>query len=323
MDKLPAHRTFNRPARNNPADLPSTSRGNPRSAPGNSSTSPAIPGASARVPPYIPPHARVRRAQKADGSGSPAIAPGTSAETAGRSQRPVGKSFPSEVSGSRQAPKAPRERDTHPPRPRNPLAASLRNAPSHPADPESPRTLMMRNITEVERAAGNPQSIANGFKLMEPHVQDAVRQAQRILPANIPSQPWTMPEHSIVFHQNPVTGRLEPGSILTGNEVSVPVPYDLEWPTARVHIHSHPFTATPHSISPSMLDQNIARKYPNMDFIVQTPALAPGQPNGYVIYNGAYPPRFYFLVENPGNLPVRPHSPDMNQPPPFKPHPYR
>jgi hypothetical protein len=163
--------------------------------------------------------------------------------------------------------------------------------------------------------------VYNGYKLMPPHLQDAVRQAQRLLPPNIGAHQPNPREYSVVFHQDPATGRMHAGSRMGGGEDAIGIPQDLYWPTAKVHIHSHPFVGPETNFGPSMSDQNIARDYPHIDFLVQTPTRAPGAPNEYVLYKGTFPPRHYTLVENPRNLPTRPDSPDLDAMPPFKPRP--
>jgi hypothetical protein len=204
--------------------------------------------------------------------------------------------------------------------PLNPNAAPFS---PQPARPVSPRTAVMDQLVGLEMGSRKPQSRQNGYKLMSPHIQEAVRQSQQLLPPNIAGFQPNPREHSVVFHQNPATGKLEAGSRMGGNEYSVAAPDDLYWPTAKVHVHSHPYTGTEGDFVPSMGDQNIARKHPHIDFLVQAPTIAPGTPNAYTLYKGTFPPRHYTLVENPHNLPVQPDSPDMKSMPPYKPHPFR
>jgi hypothetical protein len=160
-----------------------------------------------------------------------------------------------------------------------------------------------------------------GYKLRTPHTEEAIRQAGQVLPPNIQGiESQDKREHGLVFHDHG-DGRLVLGSHDVGDRNSVPGPPDLYQPTARVHIHSHPYSPGSAHDYPSMADQLMARENPHVDFLVQIPAQAPGAQSDYVIYKGSYPPRFHLTVPNPGNLPVPPHSPDGDGFPPFKAHP--
>jgi hypothetical protein len=253
----------------------------------------------------------------------PSTGTAESAEVPGRSATPgAAPGAPSAASGSGHAPGEP---GTGPARanPRlNPNAASYSPVLPQPSHPVSPRTARMHQMTAMEASLLKPQSRHNGYKLMPPHLQEAVRQSQQILPPNIGVPQPNSREYSVIFHQNPMTGRLEAGSRMGGSDNSVDVPLDIYWPTARVHVHSHPYRGTGTESAPSMPDQKNARKLPHIDFLVQSPTTSPGAPNEYTLYKGTFPPRHYTLVENPQNLPVRPDSPDMDSMPPYKPHPY-
>lgn len=154
------------------------------------------------------------------------------------------------------------------------------------------------------------QSKWNGYKLMSPNVQEAIPQFDSRFPNNVHGMvPDNPREFSQVFHDLGMD-KLRPGIVTRGEESSVDIPADIHRPTARVMVHSHPYTGQHYSDIPSIDDQMVARRYPKLEHIVQTPAPEPGKPNVYQIFSGSLPPRYYTLVPNPGNLPVPPHSPD-------------
>lgn len=115
----------------------------------------------------------------------------------------------------------------------------------------------------------------------------------------------------MVFHDRS-QDRLVPGPLNVGNEGNANTPKDLASSTARVLVHSHPYTGKHLHYEPSMEDQITARLHPDVEHIVQTPALR-GE-NQYFIYSGAVPPRYYRLLPNPDNRPVPPNSPDREMP---------
>lgn len=161
-----------------------------------------------------------------------------------------------------------------------------------------------------------------GYKLRTPHMEEAIRQAEEILPPNIQGvEAQDKREHGLVFHDHG-DGTLALGSHDVGDRDAVPAPPDLYRPTARVHIHTHPYSPGSAYDYPSMADQLIARENPDVDFLVQIPAEAPGAKNEYIVLKGSHPPRFHLSVPNPANLPVPPHSPDGDAYPPFKEHPF-
>jgi hypothetical protein len=172
-------------------------------------------------------------------------------------------------------------------------------------------------IADLQRAAQLGQrSTFNGYKLMSPHVQDAIQQANQLFPANTHGvfNPDNQAERFVAFHDRG-QDKLVPGQLNVGNQNSVTVTPDTESSTAKVSVHSHPFT--PVSVyyhEPSMADQLFARRLPHAEHIVQTPAL-PGEENQYFSFTGATPPRYYRLLPNPDNLPVPPRSPDRAMPP--------
>jgi hypothetical protein len=187
--------------------------------------------------------------------------------------------------------------------------------------PDSPKTRDMKALFDLEIEKREAQSQWNGYKLMSPNVQDAIRQADRNFPPNVEGIPAPSPqEHAQFFHESGQDG-LAPGSLVVGVDNRVMLPEDAVLPTARVGVHQHPYTGLHASDIVSMSDQLIARSLPSVEHIVQIPAPAPGEANPYLIFSGAFPPRHYTLVENPSNLPVPPHSPDGNEVPPFHPHP--
>lgn len=181
--------------------------------------------------------------------------------------------------------------------------------PSHP--PGGPG---IEALTPVTRSKWN------GFKRMSPEVQDAIRQFNAACPENIASNHSTPPrEHSIVFlDQDGKT--LAKGLTVIGNEAGVSVSPEIENPKAKVVVHSHPFTGKHSHYEPSPADQSVARRYQQLEHIIQTPAPRADIPNQYLIYSGTVPPRHYILVENPDNLPVSPRSEDGVMPP-FRPKP--
>jgi hypothetical protein len=185
------------------------------------------------------------------------------------------------------------------------------------------RTIAMDERRGDEFALGFPQSLPNGFKLMTRHQRDAIAQTQAMFPPNIRGTVMNPTEHVVVFHEHPFTGKLMPVGRSSGSESGVGMPADVVCPTARIMVHSHPFTGVHNHDFPSMADQLTARRIPNVEHMVQTPAASAGKPNKFLIYTGAYPPRFHTLVENPDNLPVSPHSPDGEVEPPFRKHPFK
>jgi hypothetical protein len=176
--------------------------------------------------------------------------------------------------------------------------------------PSSPGTQELRRAKDTEELTGLPQSKGMGFKLMSPNVRDAIEQFEQRVPSNVHGIVRDSPrEYGQVFHDFDM-GRLRPGIMAEGTSNSVDVPSDVHRPTARVNVHSHPYTGRDHSNFPSISDQMVARSLPNVEHIVQTPAPGPGQANVYLTYSGAVPPRHHVLVPNPNNLPVPPPSPD-------------
>lgn len=168
----------------------------------------------------------------------------------------------------------------------------------------------------------------NGYKLMSRQVADAAIHCDRTFPPNIHGTVQENPqEWGRVFHDMGGRSRgtgvidLVPGPLNIGTDGSVEVPRDISASTATVAAHQHPYTGEHLHNEPSMNDHLIARAFPDVEHIVQTPAAHRHGPNPYIIYTGALPPRFYTLVENPFDLPVPPPSPDGNQVPPFHPYP--
>jgi hypothetical protein len=174
-----------------------------------------------------------------------------------------------------------------------------------------------------EPGAERGRSRWNGYKLMNPHITDAVRYGDRAFPSNLDNVVGENPrERSVVFHDpggnEAATGRsgLVPGRMNLGTEAAVEVPPDLGASSARVFVHTHPFTGRHMHDIPSLADHLVARRNPNVEHIVQIPAPRGRATNPYILYTGAIPPRHYTLVENPDNLPVPPHSPDVDRLPP-------
>jgi hypothetical protein len=157
------------------------------------------------------------------------------------------------------------------------------------------------------------RSLFNGFKLMSPNVQDAIRQIEELFPSNTydVKNPLNLHERAVVFHDRG-EGRLVPGPINVGTATAVQAPKDIASSTARVNVHTHPFIERRVTYEPSMNDQAVARFYPDVEHIVQAPSLR-GE-NQYYTYSGATPPRHYRLLPNPDNLPVPPDSPDRGMP---------
>jgi hypothetical protein len=175
-----------------------------------------------------------------------------------------------------------------------------------------------------EKITREIQSIDNGYKLMTPHLQEAIQQTNQLFPRNIDGVLLANPqEHSVIFHDLG-RGRLEPGPQNVGTDSSVQIPPGLADPTARVYVHSHPYTGMHAHTEPSMADQAIARMNPNVHHIVQVPESELDFGNRFLIYSGAVPPRFYTLVPNHDNLPVSPRaqSPDGHEEPSYRPHPF-
>ena len=150
---------------------------------------------------------------------------------------------------------------------------------------------------------------------MSPQVQDAVEQTNHLFPPNIHGVEVDSREHAVVFHDKG-GARLVPGKISIGEDASVNFPMDIMFPTARVAIHSHPYTGDRayYDYKASMTDQITARRDPHLEHVIQAP-----QKDGldqYIIFSGAIPPRHYKLVPNPDRLPVlSPESPDGRMPP--------
>ncbi|HLP42614.1 MAG TPA: hypothetical protein VK465_13985 [Fibrobacteria bacterium] len=187
------------------------------------------------------------------------------------------------------------------------------------APPGSPGTRELKRAQDLENWTGKPRSELKGFKRMSRHVQDAIPQIEQRFPENIHGVILDLPrEHGQVFHDMGMGG-LQPGPLLQGTESSVDVSADIHEPTARVYVHSHPYTGKHKGDHPSISDQRIARANPQVEHIVQVPAPHPGAANTYLTYSGAVPPRHYILVPNPDNLPVPPPSPDGSVP--FRPMP--
>lgn len=272
----------------------------PAAAPEVAPTPPASPEASAassHIQPPPPPHVRPQGGLQSDGYAS--------GSNSGEG--------PDGMGGPGRAPAAPwtSGAQTGPPMAPDPAALRLE------------RTYAMEDRKYEELSTRIPQSRPNGFKLMTPHLREAIAQSQAMFPPNIRGAVMDPKEHSVVFHEDPRTRRLVPGGRSIGNEGHVQVPGDVTRPTARILVHSHPYTGRHAHDFPSMADQLLARELPDVEHIVQTPAANPDKPNKYRIYTGAYPPRFHTLVENPLDLPASPHSSDDESEPPFKPHPFK
>ena len=143
---------------------------------------------------------------------------------------------------------------------------------------------------------------------MTPQVEQSIRHFDAQTPLNVNGLTGGV-ETAQVFHEiGP--GPLIPGTMEFGTVDSVNRPVDFDYFSARVFAHQHPFSPGYKSESASMGDQIIARENPHLEHIVQTPAPTVLDPNGYITYSGAFPPRHYTLVPNPDNLPVPPPSPD-------------
>jgi hypothetical protein len=193
-------------------------------------------------------------------------------------------------------------------------------ASSHPVAPDSPGTRQLRDLMRLEGETWRAQSQWNGFKLMSPHVADAIQQFQGKVPENVHGILRDSPrEHAQIFHDKG-RDRLVPGLMRVGTKDSVEVPPDIQLDSAKVNVHSHPYTGHSNSDAPSTADQMVARANPGMEHIVQTPAPDIGETNPYITYSGAVPPRHYTLVPNPKGLPVPPPSPDGE--PQFHPKPW-
>ena len=155
----------------------------------------------------------------------------------------------------------------------------------------------------------------NGFKLMSANAQDAIQQTENLFPANIHGVRRGPQEHCVVFHDLG-RDRLAAGKKVVGGDEFVDVPKDISLPSARVSVHSHPFTGNHHHFEPSIADHLVARDHPQLEHIIQAPMFL-GE-NQYIGYSGATPPRYYYLLPNPGNRPVPPASPDRSSAPPFR-----
>ncbi|HLP41709.1 MAG TPA: hypothetical protein VK465_09400 [Fibrobacteria bacterium] len=155
------------------------------------------------------------------------------------------------------------------------------------------------------------RSLFNGFKLMSPYQQDAIQQTKEIFPRNFhdAQDPVHRKEQSVIFHERG-KDRLVPGPIKVGKAGSASRPEGMSSKTARIRVHSRTYSAEgKYNFEPSMADQITARRYPNIDHVVQVPSLR-GEESQYFIYSGKFPPRHYRLLPNPDNLPVSPSSPD-------------
>jgi hypothetical protein len=186
----------------------------------------------------------------------------------------------------------------------------------------------LKALNEKEIESGKALSTWNGYKLMSMDVTDAAVHCDRTFPRNVEGVVGENPhERGHIFHDFGGAGKgpgeiyLTPGPLSIGSDDTSEVPKDIWDSTARVAAHSHPYTGQHVHDAPSMADQIIAREFPHVEHIVQTPAANRTAVNPYIIYNGALPPRYYTLVENPFNLPVPPHSPDSDRLPPFHPYP--
>jgi hypothetical protein len=189
-----------------------------------------------------------------------------------------------------------------------------------PADRISPDLPRDPGIAELEKwKKEGLRSQFNGFKRMSPHVQEAVRQLEYLFPPNIQGKLGNRCEHGTVFHE------IGPSRLISGEQKvgilnSVHVPKDIRYSSARVNVHSHPYTEEPYfNFEPSIGDHLVARQFPGVEHVIQAPQFLGA--NQYITYSGATPPRYYFLVPNPDNHPVpRPDSPDGRMPP-FRPRP--
>jgi hypothetical protein len=186
----------------------------------------------------------------------------------------------------------------------------------------------LKYLNENQAWYSDARSTWNGYKLMSMDVAEAAKYCDRTFPPNVRGIVGENPhERGHIFHdlggpsKGPGQMYLTPGPLTVGSDDSTELPMDIRHSTARVSAHSHPFTGRHLHNTPSMDDQIIARGFPHVEHIVQTPAPKPGADNLYMTYNGALPPRHYTLVENPFHLEVPPHSPDMNHLPPFHPYP--
>lgn len=203
----------------------------------------------------------------------------------------------------------------HPPGPGTPPQSTKSPGPT---PPPSPGTQGLLDLQVLEGTQG-PQSTWNGYKRMPPNVPEAIRQFNAATPLNIDGLVMGSPtERAQVLHDYG-DGLLLTGRMVRGDGASVSVPPDIAWPTASVNVHSHPYTGQHRSDSASISDQIAARRNPQVQHIVQTPAPDAFAPNDYITYSGAFPPRHYTLVPNPRNLPVPPPSPDGVAP--FHPYP--
>jgi hypothetical protein len=169
-------------------------------------------------------------------------------------------------------------------------------------------------MADLEKGAKEGlESRFNGMKRMSPQVRDAIQQVECLFPENIYGVKREPREQAVVFHDLGQP-RLAAGRKTVGDEGSVRIPEDIDAPTARVIVHSHPYTGEHQTFEPSMADHIAARKYPHLEHVIQAPML--GGANQYLIYSGATPPRYYHLAPNPGNHPIpRPDSPDGRMPP--------
>ena len=185
---------------------------------------------------------------------------------------------------------------------------------SHADDPEDAG---WHEFTRMHEAGET--SRFNGYKRMSPMVRDAVQQSERDFPENIYGVKMKDARERIqVYHQLGAGGLktfFEPN---IGDENSGYAPYGFDYYTARALVHSHPYLKGSGHYSPSMIDHRTARELPYLEHIVQAPKFK--GVDQYISYTGNHPPRFYYLVENPDNLPVSPRSPDGSMPP-FRPRP--
>jgi hypothetical protein len=204
----------------------------------------------------------------------------------------------------------------------SPTASPRPSRTPTPVSPEAQRSAPQplpgpwhdQGMAELEKGEKEGlESRFNGMKRMSPQVRDAIQQVEHLFPANVFGDKRYPREHAVVFHDLGQP-RLAAGKRTVGDEDAVRIPEDVSAPTARVMVHSHPYTGENQTFEPSIADHIAARKHPHLEHVIQAPMM--GGVNTYLLYSGATPPRFYHLAPNPDNLPVpRPDSPDGRMPP--------
>ena len=208
-----------------------------------------------------------------------------------------------------------------------PAPQSLPKASTAPSSPQSPVWLPGREpgtasslyvpvdagFDELDKMkAENRFGKFNGYKLMSPMHKEAIRQTEQIFLPNEYGVKRDSREQCVVFHEDR-QGKLTAGEVRMGTEQEVYIPKEIDKVSARILVHSHPYLEGDTHYKPSMNDHFLARENGHVDHLIQAPAFD-GQ-RQFLIYSGNVPPRYYFLLENPGNLPVPPKSPDGSMPP--------